>query len=391
MTDHKTPNDREDRHDLRAVTPRLDDLRRKCRSVGSKNHEATEIEARIESILNRLQPKTEPDSQVDAEPVPYAALARELYAVERFFESNGFLSMAKEVAHVERILESFAPPDQPETAIDRAGVVDIASGTEPEDPGDGNAADVDSPPSRWAVPKPLAVIGLFFVIAVAVCVVIIVRHETAPHETVEAPLPQPTPGPKPTPARPTPVSRSIAAPATPLPGAILAVAVGKARLALADGDIDLAIDHLSQAALIDADHATVIGTASSIVDLLVNRANAAVEQGLWEIAGLTLTRAERIATRFGLDTHPIDEAKHRHAQMIHFTLIQPGETDAIRASVGKRVTIFFKDGAERASIIKGVQSDQLLLDHDTTVRGGAVYYTEKVPLGDIDYLKVWDE
>jgi hypothetical protein len=55
------------------------------------------------------------------------------------------------------------------------------------------------------------------------------------------------------------------------------------------------------------------------------------------------------------------------------------------------VTIFFKDGSQRKSIIKDARGGQLLLDQDTTVRGGAVYYTEKVPLGEIDFLKVWDK
>jgi hypothetical protein len=252
--------------------------------------------------------------------------------------------------------------------------------------------DEDDPgPSKWSVPRPLAVIGLLFVIAVAVCVVIIVRRTSAPLTTVEAAHPKPTPMATAAPAPPTVEPRTVNTSQTPVPGAILAEAVGKARLALAEGDIDGAIDHLSRAALVDADHTTVIGTANKIVDLLVDRADAAVEQGLWEIAGLTLARAERIATRFGLDTQRIEQAKHRHDQMTHFTLVHPGEIDAIRAAAGKRVTIFFKDGYERASIIKGVESGQLLLDHDTTVRGGAVYYTEKVPLGDIDYLKVWDE
>ena len=105
MTEESTPSDQADGHDLRTVIPRLDDLRRKCRSVGSRNDEAADMEVRINSILKRLQPSVTSDSAIDAEPIPYAALARELYAVERFFESNGFLSIAKEVAHVERTLE----------------------------------------------------------------------------------------------------------------------------------------------------------------------------------------------------------------------------------------------------------------------------------------------
>jgi hypothetical protein len=387
MTEESTPINRSDGNDLRTVIPRLDDLLRKCRSVGTRNNEAADIEARINSILKRLQPSAASDS----EPIPYSALARELYAVERFFESNGFLSIAKEVAHVERTLESFAPSNQPPTDAADIAVDVPSSGTDSASPSADDVSEIETGPSRWAVPKPLAIVGLLSLIAIAVCIAIILRHQTAAGAAGEPVSRQPTLNPTVSPPRPTATPRSVASTATPAPGAILAEAIGKARLALAEGDIDGAIDHLSEAALVDSDHATVLGTANQIVELLVDRANAAVDGGLWEIANLTLVRAERIATRFGLDTHRIDEAKRRHALMDHFTLVQPGETDTIRTSAGKRVTIYFKNGSERESIIKGAQGGQLLLDQDTTVRGGAVYYTEKVPLGEIDYLKVWDE
>jgi len=391
MTEENTPTNRTDGNDLRAVIPRLDDLRRKCRSVGSRNDEAADMEVRINSIMNRLQPSATSDPTIDAEPIPYAALARELYAVERFFESNGFLSVAKEVAHVERTLESFAPSDEPKTTAAETLVEAPFFGTDPERSSDDDGAETEAGPSRWAVPKPLAVVGLISLIAIAVCITIIVRHQRAAGNAVETAVTQPSPKPTVAPPRPTATPRVPRTEPTPAPGAILAGAVGQARLALSEGDIDGAIDHLSKAALVDSDHATVLGTASQIVDLLVDRANTAVDGGLWEIAKLTLVRAERIATRFGLDTHRIDRAKQRHAQMTHFTLVQPGDTNGIRASAGKRVTIFFRDGSERESIIKGAQGGQLLLDQDTTVRGGAVYYTEKIPLAEIDYLKVWDE
>jgi len=391
MTEESTPSDQADGHDLRTVIPRLDDLQRKCRSVGSRNDEAADMEVRINSILKRLQPSETSDSAIDAEPIPYAALARELYAVERFFESNGFLSMAKEVAHVERTLESFASSDEPEVAPIPIGINDTTSATAQEDLPADDAVEVDSEPSKWAVPKPLAAVAVFFLLAIVACIVIIVRHEVAPAKNVETTTGQPAPPAAVLSPLPTSTPRAPRAAATPAPGAILAEAIGKARLALADGDIEGAIDRLSEAALVNSNDGTVLATARQIVDLLVDRANAAVDGGLWEIANLTLVRAERIATRFGLDTHRIDQAKRRHAQMTHFTLVRPGETDTIRASAGKRVTIFFKDGSERESIIKGAQSGQLLLDQDTTVRGGAVYYTEKIPLREIDYLKVWDK
>ena len=67
-----------------------------------------------------------------------------------------------------------------------------------------------------------------------------------------------------------------------------------------------------------------------------------------------------------------------------------GQLAAIRAASGSRVTVFLKGGDSRESIIKGTDGSHLLLDEDTEVRGGAMYFTERIPIGDIDYLKVWE-
>jgi len=387
MSEEKAPRGESTEDDLRIVTTRLADLQRKCRSVDSRNHEATEMEQRIESILGRLVPSGE----ADADPIPFAELARELYAVERFFESNGFLSVAKEVAHVERTLVGLSPPDAPSIATPVLDPADLEVKISTEAASDDIETDDADRPSRWAVPKPLAAIMVFFVVALAICIVIIIRHN-APAVPEANTLRQPPPAPTSRPPTPStiPTNPPGARAARP-PGAILAEAVGKARLALAEGDVDQAIDELSRAALVDADHATVLGTANQIVNLLVDRAETAVDRGLWEIAELTLARAGRIATRYGLDTHRINSTARRYSQMARFDLVKPNDTAAIRASAGRRVTVFLKDGSNQESIIKGIEGGNLLLDEDTTVRGGAMYYVEKVPLGDIEYLKVWDE
>ena len=387
MTEEKKPRGESTEDDLRIVNTRLADLQRKCRSVETRNHEATEMEQRIESILGRLVPSDE----ADADPIPYAALARELYAVERFFQSNGFLSLAKEVAHVERTLDRLSPQDAPSVAAPVFDPTDHEVGINAETASDDIETDDADRPSRWAVPKPLAAIMAFFVVALAICLVIIVRHN-APNIPKASTLRQPPPVPTSRPLKPSNIpTNPPGAQVTRPPGAILAEAVGKARLALAEGDVDLAIDELSRAALVDADHGTVLGTANQIVDLLVDRAETAVDRGLWEIADLTLISAGRIATRFGLDTSRIKSTVHRYSQMARFNLVRPNDTDAIRASAGRRVTVFLKDGSSQESIIKGAEGGHLLLDEDTTVRGGAMYYVEKVPLGDIEFLKVWDD
>jgi len=386
MSEEKTPRESTE-DDLRIVNVRLADLQRKCRSVESRNHEAAEMEQRIESVLGRLVPSDE----AGADPIPFAALARELYAVERFFESNGFLTLAKEVAHVERTLNGLSPQDAPLVAAPVIDPTDIEVEISAEAASDDIETDDADRPSRWAIPKPLAAIMVFSVVALAICIVIIVRHN-APGLPKASTLRQPPPAPTSRPSKPLTIPTiPPGAHAARPPGAILAEAVGRARLALAEGNVDLAIDELSRAALVDADHATVLGTANQIVNLLVDRAETAVDRGLWEIADLTLARAGRIATRFGLDTHRITKTAHRYSQMARFKLVRPIDTDAIRASAGKRVTVFFKDESRQESIINGIEGGHLLLDEDTTVRGGAMYYVEKVPLEDIDFMKVWDD
>ena len=44
----------------------------------------------------------------------------------------------------------------------------------------------------------------------------------------------------------------------------------------------------------------------------------------------------------------------------------------------------------RPTMKKVVSDRRASLDEDTEVRGGAMFYTERIPLGDIDYLKVWE-
>jgi hypothetical protein len=385
MADETSDTNPTGNHDLRAITVRLTDLQRKCRSASARNDEALEIEHRLGSVLERLKMAEGPDEETP----PFGALARELYAVERFFESNGFLSVAKEVAHVERALEALSSPEEePEISLPERALADAdTTGFEAGDADDG--IEEEPTVSRWAVPKPLAATMALFVVAIAVCAFIIYRFEFAePKPLALDPLPMPVP----TVVAPTPspTVRS-AAPPGPAPGAVLAEAVGDARLSLAEGDVDATIDSLSRAAIIDPDHSTVLATAGQLVDLLVDRANGAAENGLWEIADLTLARAERLATRYGLDTQKILDARYRHSRMERFRLVQASDRAAIRAATGQRVTVVLKDGSTEQSIIKGVADGHLLLNEDTTVRGGAVYYVERIPLVEIDYLKVWEE
>jgi len=91
--------------DLRPVIGRLKEIQRRCASMGSRNEEFPQMEERLGSIIARLE-AGEDDS---TEPVGYRAIARELFPVAHLFESYGFTSVGKEIAHVERALNELEP------------------------------------------------------------------------------------------------------------------------------------------------------------------------------------------------------------------------------------------------------------------------------------------
>ena len=232
---------------------------------------------------------------------------------------------------------------------------------------------------------------VLFVAAMVVCIAVLVNRDRFVDREPDATDLHPTPRPTPTAAPPTPTPvppRDFSAPA---PGAVLAEAIGEARLALSDDDVEAAMDHLSRAAVIDPDHGAVLSTASQIIERLVANADRAAEAGLWDLAELTLARADRVATRFGLDATAIERASRRHARMDRFRLVVPSDSATLGAASGSRVTIHYNNGSTRESVLKGVSKGMLLLDEDTEVRGGAVYYVDEVPLEDIDYIKIWED
>jgi hypothetical protein len=386
MTDENNGNANEGRPDLRPIFTRLVDLQRKCRSLGSKNDEAASVEERIESILGRLDASNDPES----EPVSYTALARELFSVERFFESIGFMSVAKEVTHIEKALIALDPEDADDQPVERAVALPLTTDRSTEPDAGAEPEEIEEPVSRWKMPMPVAATLGLFVAAVVACLVIIFGQGRTPPEPVTPPVVQPTavpteaPVPTATPPPPDPN-------ATPAPGARLAEEIGKARIALAQGDVDTAIHHISLAALVDADHTMVLEAADQVVDLLVQRSNHAAAMGEWEAADEALSRALRVAGRFGFDTERIDEAAKRQSELERFRLLQPGDTDAIRAAAGERVTVHRKDGSTQEAIIKDVRGGVLLLTEDTVMRGGTVYYVDKIPLSEIVHLQVWED
>ena len=346
------------------------------------------MEERLSSIIKRLEAGEEPTG----EPLAYRAMARELFPVAHLFESVGFMSVGKEITHVEKALKELAPeapasdsPTEPESA--RRTAARPATPAEPEAAAEGTD---DNGPDQH-VPRPVAAGLVVLLAAIAIATMIVLEvgpfrpkvpvRPAAPTVPVEAPL---TPSPSPT---------LVHQPTRPVPGPsnTLADEVAAARLALFHGDHEAAIGHLSAAALINRNHTGVLEIAQELVGRLVGDANAAAAAGRWEDAEQILERARRVAMRFGIETATIDRTAQRIAATERFVIVPPNDTRTIRSSTGSRVELSMADGSVRRGRIEGVAGADLLLEVNSDVGGGIVSFTDDVPLASIVTIKVFED
>ncbi|MEJ2189965.1 MAG: hypothetical protein P8Y93_11265 [Acidobacteriota bacterium] len=378
------------RSDLGPVIVRLREIQRKCGALGTRNEEFPLMEERLGAIVGRL----EAGEEAGGEPLRFGDMARQLFPVAHLFESYGFLTVGKEIAHVERTLRDLDPGSSGHEAEDMAPIA--APGgqplvAEPDAASGPQRASEDLEPTTSSFPLPVAIALLVLLAAVATVTAIIVLRKP-----VRRDLPPPTPAAA---AQPTAIPAAAVEPQPTLPpllpeqhpAARLAEEIGHARLALEAGDIEAAVDHLSQAALVDVDDGSVIDTAQRIVASLLGAANGAVDRGEWELAEERLARAEGISRRFGLETARIESARRRFAAMERFTILEPSATGAIVAARGRRVEVRMRDGSTRQGRVEGVEGATLLLEVDREVGGGTVSYTDPVPIADIQELKIYEE
>ncbi len=165
--------------------------------------------------------------------------------------------------------------------------------------------------------------------------------------------------------------------------------MAKARLALSEGDVDETVKYLSMAGLIDRNDNSVLEVAERIVDLFLGQASAAAADLKWEEATQHLAQARSIAKRFSLDTRRIDAEEHRYAEMEQYRIVEPEETQTLRAAIGKRVEVKLENGAVLAGRIAQVRSSSLVLDIDDNVGGGVVSFTDEIPITTIRWVKIW--
>ena len=368
---------------------RLREIERKCASMGTRNEEFPQMQERLAGIIRQLEAGDADES------VSYRAIARELFPVAHLFESLGFMSVGKEIAHIERALTDLEPessgsaPDTPPASTRRAPTTSAAT-REPQPPEE-VPPEAEDETSDKGVPRPI-IVGLL-VLAAACLVAASIILKLGPFAEMQTPRVAPTAVPPPATQTPAPEASPTRVPAArgPNTGARLAEEISQARLALARGDIDGALPHLSAAALIDHDNTNVAEIAKRIVAGQISHSNRAADEARWADAEEILERARRLAMRFNLETGAIDEAAVRHKSMVRFVMVDPGDRQGMRAARGKRVVVTQKNGITLHGRIEDVADMALLLEVDKDVGGGKVRFIDDIPLSTIRSIQVFED
>ena len=396
------PDDIQDSEDqlpveLRPVVARLQEIRRKCASLGSRDDEAEQMTARLDSIIEALTAHPSDDES----PPAYGQLAGQLFPVARLFESLGMLTVAREIAHVEKTLIELDPSDDVTPTVDAAPQNDgISPTTEAGSTWDSlpeGGPEIDETPAGTRMPKPVGLTLLAVLLAVLASIFIVRMQRIAFERAEDLTVAIPTPSSRPSATiRPTANPGISTAPkgGTPTPGprARIASLIGQSRLAQRSGDIDGAISFLSQAALIDKTSTAVIETAKSLVSDLIARSDAAADNAEWAVAASYLERGRELAIRFELSTRRIDEAVQRHARMVRYVKLDPSDTAAISAAAGRRVLVLAQEGQRYEGRIHGVAGGVLELHEGIDVGGdGTLFHVDEVPLSDIREIRVYPD
>ena len=380
---------------LRPVIARLRELEKKCASMGSRNEEFPLMQKRLASIIGRLAAGTEPSGT----PLPYRAIAKEIFPVAHLFESVGFMSVGKEIAHIQKILSDLEP-ETPAATQEPAAPAPVGaasssariSTTAPETTAipDEAVEDEDDIAPRKGLPWPALIAFVVLLLAMGVSASLILKIGPF-REATPAPIPTPSAAPPTATPSPSPTAPPAVLSRTRPPTVKLADELAEARLAITREDLEGVLLHLSAAAMIDRDNTTVLEIADQLVHRLVAEADAATVSAQWGEAERFLERARRIAMRFGIETGDIEATARRHAAMERFTIVGPDDHAAIRAATGKRVVVTLVDRNRHVGRIASLAGTVLLIEVDSDVEGGVVRYTGEIPLADITSIKIFED
>jgi len=387
---------------LAPIITRLQEIHRKCGAMSARNDEAADMTKRLDEIIEQLKA----GGAEDGEPPAFREISRRLFPVARMFESLGFMSIAREVSYVERALEKLDPspadsstPAEPQVGSPYGSSADASPQELERTASDDEASPAES--TRGSrIPAPVGIVLIVFLLAILASIFVVRENRERVQKSLAARVPTATAVPQPTPElQPTPPEGSssaewqIESEPEPASRAHIAEEISSARLALADGDLNVAISHVSAAARYDKTHSLVIETARSIMNELVARGDSAADSGEWEVADQYIDYAKQIATRFGLPDEDVVHASRRHHSMVRFLKIAPDDVTAINASAGRRTIVYFKNGSTREGTIRGATGRTLELDQASQIddRGGKLYYTDEIALELVSEIRVFDE
>ena len=366
---------------LRPLVARLLEIERKCRALGPRNEEARDMAARLQAIAGELSR----GGHDGAPPPRYRELARQLFPVARMFESLGFMSVAREVAHVDKLLAEMEPgapaPASAPAPVAPTAVTPARDVPLPAPP----ATDADRQPER--TPRAVATGLAVFVLAAIVAVAVIVRYQPGREPGGPDSLEPAVAGGSPPPATPAAARPSP----THGPRSRLADLISRARLAQQAGDVDQAISLLNDAAAIDVGAGAVHETAGLLVLDLVARSDQAAGDADWERAAGLLERARELALRFELPTSPIDQAARRQGGLERYRRLGPNDISELRGAIGSRVLVL-TDGAPREGRLVEVTGGSILIQLGLEVAdNGTLLHTGEVPLARVREVRVYPE
>jgi hypothetical protein len=365
--------------------------------MGTRNEEFPDMAVRLEKLIQALS--TGEDEH--GAPVSYRAVASQLFPIARLFESVGFLSVGREIAHVERTLSKLqsSSPDDAATPQQPADLADPAVAEAPDPRGTlgshgWQADDIESRPvrDRLKPTRPITVTAVIGLVVIAVMVWAVVRQD---HREPEQNPVRPavaratltaTPSP-PTPAAETPDQRNER-----LRRTRLYEIVSAARIALQAGDLDGALRHLDEASRIDVTPGLVVETATSARDLVLQRAQTAAAATRWHDADVELDLARTLTRRFGLDITPLTAIESHIASLPHFRRYGSDDGARLAAEAGHRVEIFTTSGAVLEGTLRSADRSRLVLHRaDEVKRGsGAIVYDHEVAMDSVQEVRVYD-
>ncbi len=168
------------------------------------------------------------------------------------------------------------------------------------------------------------------------------------------------------------------------------VEIDAAEAALGDGDVDSALRHLAEAAAIDRHHRGVVGVAESLIDALLEEADAAFDSAQWELASKRVEDARHLADGLYLDSSAIEHTARRHAAMTRFRDAVPVTAEAARAAVGGAVRVTLRSRHELFGILQAIDDGQMVLSIHSGVHGGGVEFDKRVAMADAAELRVYE-